>query len=234
MKNTINYIRQHAAQGAVNVGVLALAVACMTYFFAGTTLFKQAKAADIIPATDGIQQADATTTLDPLLGQVNIFPYSFAPRGWIACEGQLLPISQYSALFSLLGTTYGGDGRTTFGLPDLRGRMVIGEGRGNGLTTRTRGNKLGNESSVLSIGDLPAHNHTMSLKASDEDGEESDPSGQYLGASQSDLHIPSNNALMASDAIVMGNTGGSASFSNMPPSQVLGFYINTVGVFPSR
>ncbi|MDP1622770.1 MAG: tail fiber protein [Bacteroidales bacterium] len=102
--------------------------------------------------------------IDPFIGEVELFAFSFAPNGWAQCNGQLMPIAQYSALFSLLGTTYGGNGLTTFSLPDLRGRMPVGQGQGPGLTPRTIGEMSGSESIYLTIPNLPSHTHTISFQ----------------------------------------------------------------------
>lgn len=103
--------------------------------------------------------------MEPLLGQIIMFGGTFAPRGWAFCHGQILPINQYQALFSLLGTTYGGDGRTTFALPDLRGRVPMGEGNGPGLTPRRLGYKSGVEEVVLNMNHMPSHTHAASFTA---------------------------------------------------------------------
>ena len=109
--------------------------------------------------------------MDPFLGQIVLFGGNFAPRGWALCEGQLLPISQYSALFSILGTIYGGDGRTTFALPDLRGRAAISSGRGPGLSDRRLGSRSGQEVHTLTTLEMPSHNHLTqnSMKVSSQD-----------------------------------------------------------------
>lgn len=221
------------AQRVVNVSFLVMVMA----FFASSVSAPSASSTtdiDGIQTTDGIDGETNTCTASPLLGQLAIFPYNFAPRGWAACEGQLLAINSNQSLFSLLGTTYGGDGRTTFGLPDLRGRTVIGSGTGAGLASRTRGAKFGAESVILSVANMPAHTHAVTVNASDEDGEETDPTGQYLGAAQDDLYMGSSNTTMAADAVIAGTAGGSTSITNMPPVQVLGYYIALQGVFPSR
>ena len=98
---------------------------------------------------------------EPFLAEIRIVAFNFAPRGWATCDGQLLPISQNQALFSLVGTMYGGDGRTTFGVPDLRGRVPIHRGTGPGLTPRTQGQSGGSETNVLNVNQLPAHSHTI-------------------------------------------------------------------------
>ena len=103
--------------------------------------------------------------MEPLLGQIIMFGGNFAPRGWAFCDGQLLPIAQNTALSSILGTTYGGDGRTTFGLPDLRGRVPMGGGHGPGLSPRSLGQKGGNETTTLTVSNLPPHNHSAALHA---------------------------------------------------------------------
>ena len=102
--------------------------------------------------------------MEPFLGQTILFAGNFAPRGWALCEGQLLPINQYQALFSILGTTYGGDGRTTFGLPDMRSRSPMHEGQGPGLSQRNLGVKTGTEYNVLNTTQIPAHTHTITYQ----------------------------------------------------------------------
>jgi microcystin-dependent protein len=103
----------------------------------------------------------------PFIGEIQLYGFNFAPRGFATCSGQLLPISSYAALFSLLGTMYGGDGRTTFGLPDLRGRTPISFGQGAGLTNRVQGQKIGAETITISTANLPAHNHTINISFED-------------------------------------------------------------------
>jgi microcystin-dependent protein len=106
--------------------------------------------------------------MDPLIGEIKMFAGEFAPRGWLFCQGQLLPIAQNTALFSILGTTYGGDGRTTFALPDLRGRVAMGEGNGPDLTPRRLGQKSGVEEVVLNIYHMPSHTHRASFTATND------------------------------------------------------------------
>ena len=117
--------------------------------------------------------------MDPLLASIILFAGNFAPRGFYLCQGQILSIAQNTALFSLLGTTYGGDGRTTFALPDLRGRVPVGQGQGPGLSNYDLGEVSGTESTTLLVTNLPQHNHP--LIATSEAGSTSDPTGAFLG-----------------------------------------------------
>lgn len=169
---------------------------------------------------------------DALLGEVKMFAGNFAPRGWALCEGQLLSISQNQALFSLLGTTYGGDGRTTFALPDLRGRTPVGVGRGPGLSDVSQGTRMGSETTTLTARNLPSHNHNISVDLPTHNFEES---GEEL--------MPGNSALLGVDNPVNGtihenfstvNSGANQPFNNIQPSLGMRFIICTQGIFPSR
>jgi microcystin-dependent protein len=171
---------------------------------------------------------------DPFVGEVAIFPYNFAPRGWAKCDGQLLPISQNEALFSLIGTIYGGDGRTTFGLPDLRGRTVIEYGQGPGLQNYTLGSKGGVENSILNVQNLAAHSHSGTIKAKNGPGDETNPKGGFLATAATDFYAEISNVDMANNSVQTNNTGNNTSFTNMQPYQTLGYYIALVGVYPSR
>ena len=179
---------------------------------------------------------------DPFIGEIVMFAGNFAPRGWAFCEGQLLPISQNTALFSLLGTTYGGDGRTTFGLPDLRGRLAIHAGTGPGLSTRNLGAKFGSENETLTINQLPSHNHlatsTTEIAVNTSAGEEGIGNGQHLTS-----HFNAFNAAATDDKTLggsgsttttTGNTGGNQAHTNMQPSIAINYIICVQGVFPSR
>lgn len=167
--------------------------------------------------------------MDPFLGQIQAFGFNFAPRGWALCDGQLLPIASNTALFSLLGTTYGGDGRTTFALPDLRGRTGVHMGQGPGLTDRALGSKGGEEQVVLTEGQLPAHGH--SLVAAAEAADQSKPSGNQL-ASGNFYHAATNDAKLAETSI--GKTGSNQPHDNMPPYLTINWCIALVGVYPAR
>ncbi|TXE06932.1 phage tail protein [Algoriphagus aquimarinus] len=180
--------------------------------------------------------------MDPFLGQITLVGFNFAPRGWAFCSGQLLPIAQNTALFSLLGTTYGGDGRTTFALPDLRGRCAIGMGNGPGLTDRRQGDTLGQETVTLTQSEMPSHTH--GLLGNSTNGTSNDPAGKALSKNTVTLErgsdpIPANgfiasaaNAPMHASSIAVA--GGNLAHNNMQPSLVMNYVIATVGVFPSR
>lgn len=173
--------------------------------------------------------------MDGYIGEVRLFAGNFAPRNWAFCEGQLLAISSNNALFSILGTTYGGDGRTSFGLPDCRGRSPLHPGTGPGLSTFQLGAKSGNETTTLLVSNLPAHNHTATIKASNQDGEESDPDGQYLGKNEdAEIYHDSSNVTMGANSVEVGNTGSNTAFSNRPPYIALNYIVCLVGLYPSR
>lgn len=172
--------------------------------------------------------------MEPFIGEIIMFGGNFAPRGWALCEGQLLPIDQNTALFSILGTTFGGDGRTTFALPDLRGRVPVQPGNGAGLTNRVLGQKGGSEEVTLSTNEMPAHNHSVGCQTAV--GNQGTPQNHLLAAEnvgQADLYSNvAGNATMASGMIV--NNGGGQPHNNMQPFLGINFIIALVGIFPSR
>jgi microcystin-dependent protein len=169
---------------------------------------------------------------EPFLGEIMIVGFNFAPRGYALCDGQLLPINQNQSLYSLLGTTYGGDGRTTFALPDLRGRTPIHFGNGSGLTPRTLGAKSGEENQTLSAAQMPQHTHTV--QASPTAADTPLPAGNLLGTTAAaDVYNPAGNLQNMSAASVVSNGGGQAH-TNMQPYLTLNFCIALRGVFPSR
>ena len=181
--------------------------------------------------------------MDPFLAEIVMFGGNFAPRGWAKCEGQLLPINQYSALFSLLGTMYGGDGRTTFGLPDLRGRTPVGVGRGPGLSDYRQGPGGGHEQVYLNVTNLPAHNHsaagTVRASFAPPAGQGNQPLPANNNFAGNGTNLYSNqavNANMAANnvAVTVGNTGGNIPFSVVQPWCAVQFIIALQGVFPSR
>lgn len=173
---------------------------------------------------------------EPFIAQVQIFPYNFAPRGWAFCDGQLLPISQNTALFSLIGTTYGGDGKTTMGLPNLQGRAVVCPGRGPGLSTYQLGQRGGTETVTLSEAQMAAHPHTM--RAAPDPGDLNAPSTQRSLARSSGAFAYQQNATanlgaMAAQALP-NSAGGSQPHNNMEPYLTLNFCIALQGIYPSR
>lgn len=179
--------------------------------------------------------------MDPFIGEIKMFAGTFAPRGYAFCNGQLISISQNTALFSLLGTTYGGDGVNTFGLPDLRGRVPLGQGSGPGLTPRTWGEVTGTENVTLISTNLPPHTHTVSLSppATTSLGTAMEPgpgaipaasnqrNAQYAPSASANTTLPGGNGNT-------GSTGSSSPFSVMQPSLAVSFIIALEGVYPSR
>lgn len=165
---------------------------------------------------------------EPFLAEIRIFGFNFAPRGWATCDGQILPINQNQSLYSLLGTTYGGDGRTDFALPDLRGRHPVHEDAGAGFPL---GQKSGEETHALQIGEIPSHDHV--LQASSDNATSADPLGNVLhrGASSS-YRGPSNVVPMRAGVIT--DEGAGQGHDNMQPFQVLNYCIALTGLFPSR
>ncbi len=172
--------------------------------------------------------------LDPFVGEVTLFAGNFAPRGWAFCAGQLLPIAQNTALFSLLGTNYGGDGRTTFGLPDLRGRspLHVGSGQGPGLQAHSLGEMAGEASVTLSTTQIPAHTHA--LQASTAASVSSPSSTVNLSATSAGnvYRDPTNPVAMSQT--VLSSHGSSQPHNNRQPYLSLNFIIALQGVFPPR
>ncbi len=168
---------------------------------------------------------------EPFVGEIRMFAGNFAPRGWAFCDGQLLAVSQNDALFSLLGTIYGGDGRTTFGLPDMRGRIPIHAGTGPGLSERRLGAKAGGEDVTLTVDQLPSHTHR--LQGSTNIPSDRNPKGKVTGQTLSDTYIddqPFGN--MSSTAV--SNIGGSRKHTNLMPYLCVHFIIALFGIYPSR
>ena len=184
--------------------------------------------------------------MDGVIGTILLFAGNFAPRGWALCQGQLMPISQYQALFSILGTTYGGDGRTTFALPDLRGRMAIQQGQGPGLQHYQLGARGGVENVTLTQTQIPTHSHTGTVKIN------TGPDTQITNVSEGNIFahdakrgadaLPiytsqGPNATMndqAASLTINPSVGGGQGHENRPPFLALNYVICLVGTFPSR
>ncbi len=173
---------------------------------------------------------DSISGYDNWIGEINMVGFNFAPRNWAFCDGQLLPIASNTALFALLGTTYGGDGRTYFGLPDLRGRVAIHPGTGPGLSTRQQGQLGGSENETLSTTQIPAHNHSIAVNSAS--GNSDSPTGNYLAVNSEGIKQYSTTSDGVAGAI--GSSGSGQSHNNMPP--FLGIYhvIALQGIFPTR
>lgn len=169
---------------------------------------------------------------NPFVAEIRIFPFNFPPRGWAFCNGQILPISQNTALFSLLGTTYGGDGRSNFALPNLQGGTPLGQGQGPGLSLRDLGETGGEPGVSLLVSEIPAHTHTA--KCNSGMGDQYGPAENYWAtdAGGNNEYASSANDQMASVAV--GIAGGSGPHNNLQPFLVLNFCIALQGVFPPR
>ncbi len=170
---------------------------------------------------------------EPFIAEIRIFAGNFAPRSWAFCNGQLLPVSQNTALFSLIGTTYGGDGRSTTALPNLKGRLPMHPGRGPGLTSRRLGQRGGVEMVSLTEAQMP--NHTHQLQGSGEDGDSTTPSSaRMVGAGNDMFRSPTGATTGAMADASMPNAGGSQPHNNMQPFLVMNFIIALQGLYPSR
>jgi microcystin-dependent protein len=173
--------------------------------------------------------------VDPFVAEIRIVPFNFAPQGWAFCDGQLMPLSQNTALFSLLGTFYGGDGKSTFALPNLQGMSAMNPGQGPGLSQRFLGEQGGEESVTLLTSEIPAHTH--SLMGSGSNASTSNPSAQTclakaFGGFAYKVDPPGTTAQMAFQAL--GVTGGDLPHNNLQPYLVLNHVIALQGVFPPR
>jgi len=183
--------------------------------------------------------------MNPFIGEIIMFGGNFAPRSWALCDGQLLSIAQNTALFSILGTTYGGDGRTTFALPDLRGRAPIHAGTGPGLTNRRLGANGGSENTTLQTANIPSHNHTAELKVHSGQADLSVATAGSSIASPGSLSgrtftptegfkAATPDIAMNTGTVTVGNAGGGQAVNNMEPFQVINYIICLQGTFPSR
>lgn len=170
---------------------------------------------------------------DPFVAEIRIFSGNFPPKGWAFCNGQLLPISQNTALFSLLGTTYGGDGKTNFALPNLQGNMPMGQGNGPGLTPRSLGEVGGESTHTLTSAEMPSHSHAVQTSVA---ADSVQPSPTAMLARSSDnaslYHGPTNMVAMSPSAVQTNGSGW--AHNNMPPVLALSFIIALQGIFPAR
>lgn len=167
---------------------------------------------------------------EPFIGEIRPFSFNFAPRGWALCSGQILPINQNQALFSLLGTTYGGNGQTTFALPNLNGRVAISSGQGAGLSSHTLGEVSGTETVTLTSNQIPQHNHLAQTASA---STTTDPTGALPGpTSGHNLYDPNVNTTMNPQAI--GVAGGSQPHNNLQPYGTTTYCIALQGIFPPR
>jgi microcystin-dependent protein len=170
---------------------------------------------------------------DQFLAEIRIFPFNFAPTGWAFCDGQLMPISQNTALFALLGTYYGGDGKSTFALPDMQGNAPMQTGQGAGLSERFLGEMSGVESITLLVSEIPVHTHTMRASPDPGDNTVPAPAISLAGASGGNIYSTTNNGQMLAFQ-ALPPAGGGLPHNNMQPYLTLNFCIALQGIFPQR
>ena len=172
---------------------------------------------------------------DPFVAEIRIFPFNFAPKGWAWCDGQLLPLSQNTALFSLLGTTYGGDGKSNFALPDLQGSAPMHPGQGPGLSLHDLGESGGSDTVTLLRSEMPAHPHTMQANAAQADLQAPNPSRVLARASGGSVYQDNSSAnLVAMAPEALTPAGGDQPHNNLQPYLTFYFNIALQGVFPPR
>jgi microcystin-dependent protein len=169
---------------------------------------------------------------DPFIGEIRMAGFNFAPSGWAMCEGQLLSIAQNTALFALLGTQFGGNGQTTFALPDLRGRLPIHRGQGPGLSPRSIGEVLGSEQVTLTASQMPGHSHV--LAAASDGARTATAAGNLLASGEADLFSRDGGANVAMAADAIAPAGGSQPHANLQPYLCVTFIIALFGIFPPR
>ena len=173
---------------------------------------------------------------EPYIGEIRMVGFTFAPEGWANADGQMLAPSEYSALYSLYGTTYGGDGRSTFGLPDLRGRVPIHCGQGPGLPSYQMGWAGGYPTVVLSEPQMPAHDHTATVNAKAADADQAAPTDHYWAqlSRGAAAYAADHDTTMATDSVQVGPSGGSQPHQNMQPYLTIRFCVAMTGIYPSR
>lgn len=171
---------------------------------------------------------------EPFLAEVRIVGFNFAPRGWAFCDGQILPINQNQSLYSLLGTTYGGDGRTSFALPDLRGRTPIHVGESEGGVFHTLGSKTGEETHTLAGNEMPNHDHTLRASADDANAVAASSTSVLARTIAADIYRSQTDNLVNLGSGTVANVGGGQAHNNMQPYLAINFCIALQGLFPSR
>jgi microcystin-dependent protein len=171
---------------------------------------------------------------DPFVAEIRIFPFNFAPRGWAWCDGQLLPLSQNTALFSLLGTTYGGNGKSNFALPDLQGRAPMHPGQGPGLSLHDLGETGGSETVTLLESEIPAHSHAMRAHDLDLGNLNAPAPNRCLAKSANATAYHAPNSLVSMSGSTLTPAGGDQPHNNLPPYLTFYFCIALQGVFPPR
>lgn len=171
---------------------------------------------------------------EPFIAEIRIFAGNFAPRGWAFCDGQLLPVSQNTALFSLIGTTYGGDGRSTTALPNLQGRVPMHPGKGPGLTSRRLGQQGGTETVTLTEAQMPSHTHSFQVTQENASQGTLNDQAQLARARNGTLYQSNTSGLVAMSNQTLGSTGGSQEHNNLQPLLAMNFIIALVGLYPSR
>lgn len=169
---------------------------------------------------------------DPFVAEIRIFPFNFAPKGWAFCDGQLLPLSQNTALFSLLGTTYGGNGKSNFALPNLQGRAPMQPGQGPGLSLRDLGETGGSETVTLLESEIPSHSHTLNGAPTPSDSNE--PAGNVLGRPTGSVLYGAAQSLVPMAGQALSPSGGDQPHNNLMPYLTFNFCIALQGVFPPR
>jgi len=173
--------------------------------------------------------------MEGYIAEIRMFAGTFAPRNWAYCAGQTVNISSNTAFFSLVGTTYGGNGTTNFVLPDLRGRVPVGTGTGSGLANVQLGERAGTTSQTLTVNQMPAHNHTVQLQGSSANATSNTPAGNYLAVADDETYDGTGPTVpMAANAVTVSAAGGSQPFSILQPYLGMNFIICQFGIFPSR
>ncbi|MBS1515128.1 MAG: phage tail protein [Bacteroidetes bacterium] len=224
--NTENKSDKNNRRGFISKALKAVAGSAL--FLSAGKLFAKENKSDEKKSANGLR---ISAGQDPFIGEVVAFAFPNAPQGYLACNGQILSVASYQNLFALLGVTYGGNGVTTFALPDLRGRVPIGFGQGTGLTNYTLGMTAGTESETLALSHLPAHSHSFS--ANSDEGDSPDPSMGFPSKYSDGINAygTSANATLNSGTIIAA--GGGQSHSNMQPFLTVNYCIATEGIYPS-